>query len=166
MAGLFDWLRGHAAGAVVLPSPSDVTLSELIPVYTKSRVYYSEPFFCLSLIPASETRHRMVASYRLFDFTADRAAAHPYAWDGAIFLTSDTNRDKAYMARERRLFREAYSAALEKDALALAKRYRVDYVVAVNGMDGAVIQKLTKEGTRVAYADEYYTLLQVGGDHG
>ena len=102
VAPLLAWLSANTStDDVVLPSPNDVRLSELIPIYAGSYVYYSEPFFCLSLIPALETRYRMLVSYRVFGLSPKEAEIHPYAWDGAIFLTSDTNRPKGYASAER-----------------------------------------------------------------
>jgi hypothetical protein len=167
MAGAFKWLKSNAAkDAVVLSSPNQARLSEILPIYTNSFVYYSEPFFCLSLIPAEETRYRMLASYRLFDFTPDQAKSYPYSWDGAIFLTSDTNREKSFIDNERAKLEIEYRAMLYKDPLELVRRYKVDYILAVDGRDAAVIDKLVGSGHKKVYDDGRYSIIKVGGSNG
>ncbi|MBN1526119.1 MAG: hypothetical protein JW919_00840 [Candidatus Omnitrophica bacterium] len=164
MAGAFRWLNANALpGDVILPSPNDIRLSELIPIYTKSYVYYSEPFFCLSLISAGETRYRMLAAYRLFGLTLDEAVSHPYSWDGAIFLTGDSNRTREFMETERKALVSRYKMMLSEDGLRLAKKYKVDYVVAVKGRDDDVIKDLLGAGFKTAYEDRYFSVIKVGG---
>jgi len=162
MAPVFSWFRAHAAkDAVILPSPNDIRLSELIPVYTDSLVYYSEPFFCLSLIPEEETRYRMLAAYRLFALSAEEAAAHPYSWDGSIFLTSDTKRPAAFMKNAREKFASEYAGMGGKDGLTLAKKYRVDFIVGVRRKDDAVLRKLLDEGCKMVYDDAWYWVVKI-----
>jgi hypothetical protein len=167
MAGAFKWLNDNAPkDAVVLPSPNMIRLSEILPIYTNSYVYYSEPFFCLSLIPAEETRYRMLASYRLFDLTPAEAIVHPYSWDGAIFLTSDTNRDKSFVEAEKAKFDKEYDSMRDKDGLELAKKYKVDYILAVDKKDESVIKGLEASGYKKVYDDGRYSIIKVGGPNG
>lgn len=164
MSGAFKWLRGNGSSDdVILPSPNYTKLSELLPIYTNGYVYYSEPFFCMSLIPSEETRYRMLATYRLFGFSLKEAVSHPYSWDGAIFLTSDSNRDKAYIDAEKAKLNDEYGHMLGLDGLDLVKKYRVDYIFAVNGRDDAVINKLTASGLKKVFDDGSYSILKVSG---
>lgn len=164
---LLNWLNVNLSNDdVILPSPGDIRLSESIPIYTKSFVYYSEPFFCMSLIPAEETRYRMLASYRLFGFELKDAACHPYAWDGAIFLTNDTNRTWAFMEDQRRIFISEYTRMLGRDGLELAKRYKVDYIVAVKDRDEGTIERLVGAGARQVYKDKQFCVIEAGGRNG
>jgi hypothetical protein len=167
MAGVFNWLSKHTSpDDVILPSPNDVTLSEQIPIYTRNFVYYSEPFLCLSLASFDETRYRMLASYKLFGYTIDDAKRHPYAWDGAVFLTSDTNRDGSFVAAEKEKFEKEYSSMSAADGLKLARKYKVDYVLADDEKDGAVIKNLSESGFKKVYDDGRYSLIRVGGTDG
>jgi hypothetical protein len=120
----------------------------------------------MSLIPAEETRYRMLAAYRLFDLTPAQAKSHPYSWDGAIFLTSATNREKSFVEAERAKLDSEYRSMLDKDSLGLARRYKVDYVLAVDGKDGAVIKKLIDSGYKKVYDDGRYSIIKVGGKNG
>lgn len=164
MAGVLRWLDANASpDDVILPSPRDIRLSELIPVYTKSYVYYSEPFFCTSLIPADETRYRMLASYRLFGLTLEEAVAHPYSWDGAIFLTGDSNRTAEFMERERNELVSRYKAMLSDDGLRLARKFKADYIVAARGKDDGVIDGLLGAGLKLVYEDRHFSVLKAGG---
>lgn len=162
MAPVFSWLKAHAAkDMVILPSPNDIRLSELLPVYTNSFVYYSEPFFCLSLISDGETRFRMLASYRLFSFTREEAAAHPYSWDGSVFLTSDTKRAGEFMRSAKKKFASEYDGMRAKDALELAKRYTLNYIIGVRGKDDAALRMLLDKGCEKVYDDPYYWVVKI-----
>lgn len=163
-AGALNWIRGNCSSEdVILPSPNDVELSELVPIYTKSYVYYSEPFFCLSLIPEDETSYRMAASYRLFGLTQEEAMRHPYAWDGAIFLTGDTNRPAGFTEDKRRRFNELYSRFASADGLTISKRYKVDYILASNESDRRTINELTAKGLELVYDDGKFSVIKAGG---
>ena len=164
LAGVFAWLKANTPpDAVVLPSPNDVTLSEELPVNTDNYVYYSEPFFCLSLASFDETRYRLLAAYRLFGYTQDDVARHPYSWDGGIFLTSATNRPASFVADEQKKLDREYASMRPADALRLARKYKVDYVIAVRGEDEAVIRSLAQKGYKRVYEDDRYAVIKVGG---
>lgn len=167
MAGVFEWLKKNASPEdVILPSPRQVRLSELLPIYTNSYVYYSEPFFCMSLIPAEETRYRMLAAYRIFGLTSEEAKKHAYSWDGAVFLTNDSNRERSYVEGEKAKLDAEYKEMAGKDAVKLAGKYKVDYILAVDGKDSAVIKSLETRGFRKVYDDGNYSLIKVGDKNG
>lgn len=167
MAGAIEWLKDNTgSGDVVLPSPRCVRLSEILPIYTNNYVYYSEPFFCMSLIPSEETRYRMLASYRLFGLSLEDAMNHPYSWDGAIFLTSDTNRERTFVRNERIKLMEEYDAMLKGDGLKLANMYKVDYLLADDSADDEAIKQLMSRGLKKVFDDGRYSVIKAGGIDG
>jgi hypothetical protein len=114
------------------------------------------------ILITQETRHRILAAYRLFGFFYEDARSHPYSWDGAIFLTSDTNREKSYLTGEKVKLMKEYQDILSKDGLMLVKKYKVDYILAVDKKDDTLIKRLTDSGHEKVYNDGRYSIIKIG----
>jgi hypothetical protein len=161
-AQLLSWIRTNLShDDVVLPSPNDTRLSELIPIYTKSFVYYSEAFFIPALVSFDEARYRTLTSYRLFGFTPEDVLKHPYSLEGAVFIMNDSCRENGFKDKKKAEMARIYKDMLSEEGLVLVKKYKVDYVVTLKDKDDDAAKGLILSGGKMVYEDPYFSVIRL-----